>query len=189
MNQSKNPASVRSRQMITDALLKLMERYPYCEISVKQLILEAKVARKTFYRNFEDKDDVLKTYVDKNIYEYIQALMEKPEDPLAVIFDFCEQKRKMLKLLDKNDMLHLLLQRLNEMIPEYSKNHDMSRNPFAQLFGELDPEYLIAFNVGAIWNVIFKWVRRGMTDPPDEVRDILKSYVAQTVANQQIITK
>lgn len=181
MKESQNPSSRRSQKMITDALLSLMKKYPYPEITVKQIILEAELARKTFYRNFTSKDDVLNSYIDGVILEYTQALTAERADPITVIFDFCEKKRKLLKLLDQNDMLYVLLLRLNESLPRISKATDMSRNPFARMFGDLDPDYLIAFNIGAIWNVIFKWVRSGMKEPLDDVREIVRSYIYKSV--------
>ena len=74
-------------------------------------------------------------------------------------------------------MLYLLLLRLNEFLPEYSKTEDMSSNPFVKLMGELEPDYLIAFNVGAIWNVLFKWIDRGMVDSLDSIQETLKKYL------------
>ncbi|MBF1273734.1 MAG: TetR/AcrR family transcriptional regulator, partial [Oribacterium sinus] len=40
MKKSQNPSAVRSRKEISIALLKLMQEYPYAEISVKQIIME-----------------------------------------------------------------------------------------------------------------------------------------------------
>ena len=179
MNQSQNPSAVRSKQQIIDALLALMEKYPYSEISVKQIVLETDLVRKTFYRNFSSKDDVLNAYINQEIYEYTRALLEKPEEPLTVIFEFCEKNRKLLSILHKNNMLYLLLLRLNEVIPVINDTTDMEKNPFKLLIGELEPDYLIAFNVGAIWNVIFKWVDRGMTEPLEDVKAVLGQYVAR----------
>ena len=177
MNESQNPSALRSKQEITDALLKLMEQYPYSEISVKQIVLETGLVRKTFYRNYTSKDDVLIAYINQAITEYVTALLEQPEDPLSMIFRFCEKNRRLLTLLSQNQLLHLLLIRLNEEIPKLSNSTDMSRNPFAKLMEGMDPEYLIAFNIGAIWNVIFRWVERGMTEPLEEVRRTLEAYI------------
>lgn len=72
MKISNNPSSIKSKAEITSALLKLMKEYPYSEITVKQIILETNVVRKTFYRNFNSKNDVLTSYIDqitKNYYE------------------------------------------------------------------------------------------------------------------------
>jgi len=50
----------------------------------------------------------------------------------------------------------------------------MTNNPFAQMIGNLDPDHLIAFNIGAIWNVIFKWVDRGMNEA---IKTTLEEYL------------
>ena len=180
-----------------------MQKHPYAEISVKQIIMETSLARKTFYLNFSSKDDVLESILDELIREYTEALSKANEEknpagtknpdeaisvdttgkvdtitnPLSVIFSFCDKNKSLLSLLHKNNMLYLLLIRLNEFLPEYSKTEDMSSNPFVKLIGELEPDYLIAFNVGAIWNVLFKWIDRGMVDSLDSIQETLKKYL------------
>ena len=203
MKKSQNPSAVRSRREISTALLKLMQEHPYAEISVKQIIMETSLARKTCYLNFRSKDDVLESILDELIGEYTAALSKANEknnpagtkyldeaisvdttgkvdtitNPLSVIFSFCDKNKDLLSLLHKSKMLYLLLLRLNEFLPEYSKTEDMSSNPFVKLMGELEPDYLIAFNVGAIWNVLFKWIDRGMVDSLDSIQETLKKYL------------
>ena len=203
MKKSQNPSAVRSRREIFTALLKLMQKHPYAEISVKQIIMETSPARKTFYLNFSSKDDVLESILDELIGEYTAALskanvennragtknldeaisvdatgkVDTITNPLSVIFSFYDKNKDLLSLLHKNKMLYLLLIRLNEFLPEYSKTEDMSSNPFVKLMGELEPDYLIAFNVGAIWNVLFKWIDRGMVDSLDSIQETLKKYL------------
>ena len=177
MNESKNPSAIRSKKEITEALIKLMKTHPYSEITVKQIVLEAKLERKTFYNNFSSKDDVLDSIISSAIYEYVQALSTSPDGPLTVIFSFCEKNRKMLKLLHKNNLLYLLLLKLNAVIPELNESLELKDNPFKALIGSLEPDYLIAFNIGAIWNVIFKWVERGMKDSPEHIKETLEEYL------------
>ena len=179
MNNSQNPSSIRSKKEITDALLKLMQDYPYSEISVKQIVMETSLVRKTFYLNFSSKDDVLDSIISQLILEYTQALSTTSESPFTVIFDFCEKNKDMLQLLHKNNMLHLLLIKLNEVIPECNRTMDMSNNPFAKTIGTLNPDYIIAFNIGAIWNVIFKWVSLGMTDSLDDIKNTIEQYLSK----------
>lgn len=179
MNQSQNPSSIRSRKEITEALLKLMELYPYNEISVKQIILETDLARRTFYRNYESKEDVLDSVITDKITEYAEELALNPASPLDVIFSFREKNRSFLMLLHKNGLLYLLLLKLNTMIPMFNQVTDKSNSMFAQVVGDLEPDYLIAFNVGAIWNVIFKWVDRGMTDSADEIKGTIEEYLSR----------
>ena len=189
MKKSQNPSAVRSRKEISNALLKLMQEYPYAEISVKQIIMETSLARKTFYLNFRSKDDVLESIPNELIREYTEALSKENVDPLTVIFSFCDKNKAFLSLLHKNKMLYFLLIRLNEFLPEYSKTEDMNSNPFAKLIGELEPDYLIAFNVGAIWNVLFKWIDRGMVDSLDSIQETLKKYLKMKLMVMKNIKK
>lgn len=178
MNQSQNPSSIRSRKEIAEALLKLMGLYPYHEISVKQIILETNLARRTFYRNYESKDDVLDSVITDKITEYAEELALNPESPLDVIFRFCEKNKSFLMLLHKNGLLYLLLLKLNTMIPMFNQVTDKSNSMFAQVIGDLEPDYIIAFNVGAIWNVIFRWVDHGMTDSANKIKETIEEYLS-----------
>ena len=177
MNSTTNPSAIRSRNEITKALIKLMGKYPYHEITVTQIVMETDLVRKTFYRNFTSKNDVLDAIINNAIIEYTDAIIESDEDPLTVIFSFCDKNRKLLNLLHKNNMLYLLLLKLNETLPKISEATDKEKNPFAKLMTGLEPDYLIAFNVGAVWNVIFKWVDRGMTDSPEKIRTNIEDYL------------
>lgn len=176
MNDSRNPSALRSKALITQSLLKLMHELPYEEITVKRIILEADLVRKTFYRNFKSKDDVLDSIINKAIEEYIDALVSTSDDPLTVIFRFCKLNKDLFFVLQKNNMLYLLLLKLNEKIPQISKNADPN-NPFIKLMSGLEPDYLIAFNIGAIWNIISLWVERGMTDDPSDISHLIEQYL------------
>jgi len=116
-------------------------------------------------------------YLDEAISVDTTGKVDTITNPLSVIFSFCDKNKDLLSLLHKSKMLYLLLLRLNEFLPEYSKTEDMSSNPFVKLMGELEPDYLIAFNVGAIWNVLFKWIDRGMVDSLDSIQETLKKYL------------
>ena len=176
MLKSNNPSAIRSQKQITEALLSLMEKYQYSQISVKQIILETDLVRKTFYRNFSSKDDVLNSYIDEIIFAYTDALLDETE-PLDIIFDFFEKNRNLVILLHKNDLMHLLLYRLNKVIPKVSKTADANRNLFKKMFGDLNDKYLIAFNVGALWNVLYAWVEGGMKEPLEDIKDTLRQYI------------
>lgn len=179
MNQRENPIAVKSKKEITQALLKLMEQYPYAEITVKQIVLETRLVRKTFYRNFTSKDDVLDSYINNILKEYTENAVAENADILSVIFDFCIKYKDFLLLLNENNMLYLLLIRLNTYIPSAHIDAVDSSNPFIRCFDGLDPDYLIAFNVGAVWNVICKWIENKMEDPPEKIVKTLKNYLSK----------
>lgn len=187
MNNTKNPNAVRSKNMITDALLKLMEKYPYKEITVKQIVLETDLVRKTFYRNFSSKDDVLNSYIVSIISEYINNISNTEEKVFKVIFDFCNKYKDFLLMLDKNKMLYLLSLNLNKYIPLVYEKICVTKNPFAKSFDGLEPKYPIAFNIGAVCGVIEKWIEDGMTDSFEEIQSVLERYCANIPFAQGIV--
>ena len=48
-----------TRQWLIDALFQLMKHQDYATITVEQIYTTAELSRKTFYRKFNSKDDVL----------------------------------------------------------------------------------------------------------------------------------
>lgn len=177
MYVSNNPSAIRSQKEITDALLVLMQDHPYNEITIKQILLESKLARKTFYRNFESKDDVLLSLIKHILDDYFDIVNNAKGNVLDTIFDFADRNRELLMLLDKNDMLYVVLQSLNSFSGEMLGNQNKDLNPFSKLFEGLDQEYLIALNMGAVWNVISLWVHRGMKEGPESVKKTVGIYL------------
>ena len=177
MNKSENPSAVRSRKEIMQALLALMRIHPSSEVTVKQIILEAKLARKTFYRNYESKDDVLISMIKDTLHSYYDIVNTGVSDVLPTVFSFAEKNRETLLLLDKNNMLHIVLQCMNEYGPLLRREFVSPSNPFNKLFEGLDSDYLMAFNIGAFWNVIAMWIHRGMDESPDDIMKMIGQYL------------
>ena len=177
MHNSENPSAIRSRKEITQALLTLMQDHPYSEITVKQIILEARLARKTFYRNYESKDDVLISMIRDTLHNYYDIVNTGSSDVLTTVFSFAEKNKEILLLLDKNNMLHIVLQCMNEYGPLLRREFVSDSNPFNKLFEGLDSNYLMAFNIGAFWNVISMWIHRGMNDKPEDIMSMIYQYL------------
>ena len=80
MNMKKeNPLTVQSKQWILEALLKLMEEKNYEKITIKELTARADLDRKTFYRNFRSKEEVLYLQLQELCDLYIQMLQDLPQ--------------------------------------------------------------------------------------------------------------
>lgn len=181
MNPTQNPSAIRSKNEITNTLLHLMRSLPYNEITVKQILIDAHVARKTFYRNFTSKDDVLNSHIDRILHQYVQSLQQMPDCQLStvldIIFGVCMQNQDLLFLLRDNNLLHLILNKLNLFIPMIHNQAVNPEHPFFQPFTFEQVEYIIAFNVGSAWNVILKWIERDMSDAPEYIKKTILHYL------------
>lgn len=74
MNRTNRRIAEESKQKIGNALFTLMKVYHFREITVTQLTQEAELSRKTFYRLFNDKDEVLNIVFDTLFYEFLRRL-------------------------------------------------------------------------------------------------------------------
>src|SRR5688572_15483761 len=65
----------RTRTLLRDALMRLIIRRGYDEITIQDITDEANVARTTFYLHFSDKDDLLFSTM-RDVYEDLFARVE-----------------------------------------------------------------------------------------------------------------
>lgn len=73
--KSNNKTAIRSQHMISDALFSLMKRKPFQQITVTEICEEAAIGRKTFYRNFESREDVIDFQLDLMCENYKRELI------------------------------------------------------------------------------------------------------------------
>lgn len=96
---------------------------------------------------------------------------------LDIIFDVCIQNQDLLFLLRDNNLLHLILNKLNLFIPVIHKQVVTPEHPLFQPFTSEQVEYIIAFNVGSVWNIILKWIERDMNDTPEYIKKTILHYL------------
>ena len=113
MYQGKNKTALMSQKMIAEAMLELLDVQPFADISISELCKRADVSRQTFYSVFGTRENVI-------IYELQHNCCFTPQDnkkscKSASFRQFCNDysryiidKRKILEILVKNDMMHYL---------------------------------------------------------------------------------
>lgn len=176
MNTTNGKIAVQSKQKMAQALLRLMEQYDYKEITVTQIAQEARLSRKTFYRLFSDKDDVLAVFFDGLFHEYfsqIQALnVPHYWEVMQLFFDFWETRKELLFLLQKNH----LLSRVFEQSYQYSMQiFTFVRSQEIVDSFSLSLPYILAYSVGGLHSMLLKWVERGMDIPSADLIAQLKA--------------
>ena len=174
MKQSENPIAIRSKNMLAEALLSLMHEKNFHTISIAELTKKADLSRRTFYRLFSTKEEIL-------LY-YIFQIWEKESPSLYAASDhsyfytsyfhmkFWYENKKFALLLYQNDLM-IILQRFIDMISEEVYEHQKGTTPLSQ--NEEALAYALAYSSGGALHVIWKWISEGMTKTPDEVMELL----------------
>lgn len=165
-----HPSAVRSRQWLTAALWALMQEKPFARITISEIAERAQLSRRTFYRNFSSKEELLAEHLHALMEEYVEAVRPAVDRPLSEIvrvhLTFWTRHLEFLRVMDRERMLFLVLNAYNDFIAEVRDRAGSSR--FTELSRE---EYALAFNAGGHLNVVFAWMRRGAVDSPDAVAD------------------
>lgn len=67
--------TIKTQQNIQSHFLKLLETYNFKDITIKSLINECKINRSTFYRNYEDKYDLIYKITEELITKFKKISM------------------------------------------------------------------------------------------------------------------
>ncbi|MBQ9180461.1 MAG: TetR/AcrR family transcriptional regulator [Firmicutes bacterium] len=79
-NKVSDVRTQRSRQLLADALIELMKEKPVAKITVNDIVKQAKVARTTFYAQFEDKNQFVEAVIDDKLHELRSIVMPRFDD-------------------------------------------------------------------------------------------------------------
>ena len=176
MNKTNWKIAEQSKQKMVQALLTVMEQYDYKEITVTQITQEAQLSRKTFYRLFSNKDDILLLFFDGLFQECFSQIksrkIQRYWDVVQVFFDFWEERKGLLSLLQKNNLLAIVFEhsyQYSMQVFEFVRSKEIADSFSVNL------PYMLAYSVGGMHSMLLKWVEKGMDIPSSELISKLKS--------------
>jgi len=139
-----------------------MKQKNFEDVSIKEITEKALVSRKTFYRNFENKIDVLSLEIDQVIAFYLSSLDNTEDlsfDNIAyLIFNTMEEYRPFIKILVKNNLNYLLI---DKMLDEIIEVYKLRKKDLFEIYGEEIVAGTLLFSFGGFEKYISRWI---MTD-------------------------
>lgn len=158
VQKRENPSSIRSKNALAEALLKLMLYRPYEEITISHLTERAHLSRQAFYTNFQKKDDIL-IYLLHGLYRrYLDKLGEVkpcPEQLLIDYFLFWGDSRDFLTLLFQQG-LGYIFQNCNRAF--FVEDTDILNDLFTCEDWQLP--YVKAALAGVTYELVYMWMTR-----------------------------
>ncbi|MGL6198582.1 MAG: TetR/AcrR family transcriptional regulator [Lachnospiraceae bacterium] len=173
-----NPKTEQSKKWLTKALLQLMGEKEYNSITIKEIADRAQLARRTYYRNFNSKDEIISQYCDKICDQYMVKLKEQEDLSLhtasKVLYELWYEHKAFLALLKKNDMLHKLLSTFNEALPKVYKElvGDLSEYKSTEI-----QKYALLFSAGGYFNILSYSLAHGFDKSPDEIELLMLNVI------------
>ena len=165
LRKNNQESNAITRECIEQALIILMDRKPYSEITIKDITDRAGVSRASYYRNYESKEDILSGFIQSICKELSSVLIQydaitenrKAWDALLTATIPLAPKYKLLLDAGFGEKLTL----------EFSKsmNKAVDKSNTALYYSNV-------YWAGSISAVISEWIRNGMDASKETVAEI-----------------
>jgi len=163
------------KQEIMLAFLELLTKKSYMDITVTDIVGEAKVARVSFYRNFNSISDVIDAVIGGLFAEFMAdvmpALMSADErmwrEFLLKYFRRFADIQKRIAAVSFQNMSFMLL-RMDARIQQEG---------LVPKYGTPREKYLAFGKLGLVNNIAKKWMDEGMPETPEEMADYITSFI------------
>ncbi|MCL2209311.1 MAG: TetR/AcrR family transcriptional regulator [Treponema sp.] len=179
---SHNRQVQRTKSWIFDSLMLLMDEKPYDSITVSDIAKKAGVARPTFYRNFDDKDEVVLQYLNNSF----GTDNDDKQNNIILLFD-----HKYLIKHQKNLKKILSTASIENRIYRELQNYAVSlTDRYKKLLSAEDYlicRYKICYQITGSLRIIFDWFVNNMPMPVDKIISMLNAMnIPKTVQYRNI---
>ncbi|KXT83035.1 Transcriptional regulator [Streptococcus sp. DD11] len=172
-----------TKDMLVRALLTLLQSQDFTAISVKDIIEVSQTSRRTFYRHFRNKSDLLDYYFQQLTEEYFAMeleMLEKYDDREAFLhlFRFWYGKRQELRGIIRSKLFSPFVFAWNVHGPAVIE----------RFFGEDQMDgnlFRIHFLIGGFSNSIWSWLQQEEPEPPEVITDYFLSIACYFIGDDK----
>ena len=147
---------------ITKALLELLKEKDLKDIKINEITTKAQVGRVSFYRNYQDKEDILKQYLEKIIKEWKLQDQMPFELIMKTLFEHLMAYQDFYTLLYQKDLFYLFRNTLKKLMVQ---DHQLSNSE----------AYAVAYMTYGIYGWIKEWIARGMQESPEDIYTFMEA--------------
>lgn len=153
----------RTKTIIIDAFLQLLEEKPYNKITVKDITEYCHINRNTFYYHFHDMPDVLEQIMKKDTDYFIENYnkFSTPIDCLLPIVKYCLKRKKVIYHIYHSVQREIFLNQL-EHVSLYAVTQYVDKVTAKLTIPSTDKKLLIGFYKCTLIGITLDWLEEGM---------------------------
>ncbi|MCD8362412.1 MAG: TetR/AcrR family transcriptional regulator [Lachnospiraceae bacterium] len=156
-----------AKECMLSALLLLMERTPYKEITITDIAKKAGVSRTSYYRLYKSKDDILIQYFDDAFSDCLRQIREAEKldryQFALIIFRAGAQHYLLLESVIRAKLYDMVMERF----VGYSAY--LAEHVFRLDVNDVSVDYWIYQQTGSVCLLLFRWIMRGRQETPEEM--------------------
>ncbi len=172
LTSSTNSQVIYSLDMLSDSLLSLLTTKKFDKITIKEICEKANITRTTFYRNCDDKIDLITYLCKKYTTELFKTIPWKNKDT-SVLFEhffvYWSNKKDFLMSLEKNDLFPTFVTAFIDICTNRI-NYQFAHNSKEAI------KYINCFVAGGLCSILHTWVKEGMNTSNLQLSSILHVY-------------
>jgi AcrR family transcriptional regulator len=173
-------SKLRQRE-IEQALISLMASTPFADVSVTALCAHLDMPRKSFYRYFDAKEDVLDAFMDHLLEECDAITLSDAtlRQRVEQLLFFAKRKKDLLDILSKNDLLRTLV--IRACTRSFS-----DEDALAKILPN-EPQWvrpmIARFTTAGFATLVLDWYKDDFARPVGEMTDICCRMLARPLLN------
>lgn len=179
----KTSQSAARQRHIVSCLLEMLHTHHYDQITVQDLCKKAEVPRKSFYRYFECKQDVLLAAIDFYIQDYESfrlpgmgpGALRTTESELTRFLTYTQNNKATFEALTRSDLLGYAL----NLVTQSSLLSNVARRLMTHKEDEALYRVKNAFLCYGIYSVVGIWVTNGCQESVEEMARILTQILTE----------
>ncbi|MCL2403540.1 MAG: TetR/AcrR family transcriptional regulator [Coriobacteriia bacterium] len=162
--------SAQSKRKLFVALTQLMREKDYSNITISELSEKAGLDRRTFYRHFKSKDEILNLIIVEAFHKHIEALKGLSDMGAYEInkayFELLTEYKDPLILFKKHDLLPIVQKRISEYLP-------LLYEMFPAKEAHENMSWALTYKAGGVWGVTERWIEGGAKETPEEMAQLV----------------
>ena len=181
-------SSIRSRRMLREAFLELLEEKEFGKITVTDIVNRADLNRSTFYAHYPDVQGVVEEIQDEIINKNMEMVREVKyrnilKDPMPYLNSICTTLEENMRLYSKmghTAEVHLHLDKYRRIIVEDIVNHpeipeELRKAPYFEI--------RIHFFIGGIMNTYQQWAEGTLDCTLTEISCEIASLIQKSASD------
>ena len=178
-------SSIRSKTLIRNALVSLMQEKPFEKITITDIVRRADINRGTFYAHFKDSREVLERIRSDALSEMKDAIYSIPSDIvirdpkplLEKISEFLSEDSTYYRMLLSTSGIQEFLNEIKQIAMRYFLDSDLAKNHPNKDLLILRLDFIISAAAGIYYDIVVGTIPLRLDGAAEFICSMVQPYV------------